>query len=132
LEISKGRRVSLQEIEERFAMEKKTDQSFLHPPRRASCFDIQMGACYFSGKGGHPKMIEIQDFSRKEKIRLMEAIWADLSKEEEELESPEWHREALRETEERLASGEEKLINWETAKALLLNRSQVEPAISSP
>ena len=77
-------------------------------------------------------MIEIQNLSRKEKIRLMEAIWDDLSKGEEELESPEWHREALRETEERLASGEEKLIDWETAKALLLNRLQGEPGISSP
>jgi hypothetical protein len=77
-------------------------------------------------------MIEIQNLSRKEKIRLMEAIWADLSKEEEELESPEWHRQALQETEERLASGEEKLIDWKTAKALLLNRLQGEPDISSP
>lgn len=66
-------------------------------------------------------MIEIQNLSRKEKIRLMEAIWADLSK-EEELESPEWHREALRETEERLASGEEKLIDWEAAKKELRKR----------
>ena len=67
-------------------------------------------------------MIEIQNLSRKEKIRLMEAIWDDLSKGDEELESPEWHREALRETEERLASGEEKLIDWETAKKELRKR----------
>jgi hypothetical protein len=67
-------------------------------------------------------MIEIQNLSRKEKIRLMEAIWDDLSKGDEELESPEWHREALRETEERLASGEEKLIDWETAKKELRER----------
>ncbi|MFP4584167.1 MAG: addiction module protein, partial [Desulfococcaceae bacterium] len=111
----------------------KTDKSFLHPPRRASCFDIQMGACYFSEEGGHPKMIEMQNLSRKEKnppngSHLCRSVQrADLSKEEGELESPEWHREVLRQTEKRLAAGEEKLIDWETAKALLLNRSQGEP-----
>jgi hypothetical protein len=71
-------------------------------------------------------MIEIQNLSRKEKIRLMEAIWADLCKEQEELESPEWHWEALRETEERLGSGKEKEIDWEEAKAELLKRFQKE------
>lgn len=53
-------------------------------------------------------MVEIQHLSRKEKIRLMDAIWDDLSKEEAELESPEWHRETFRETAERLGSGKER------------------------
>jgi hypothetical protein len=46
--------------------------------------------------------IEIKQLSREEKLRVMEAIWEDLSNEEEQVESPDWRKEALQETERRL------------------------------
>ena len=49
----------------------------------------------------------------------MEALWADLSRDEEALESPAWHADALRETAKRVASGEEKMLDWEQAKSKL-------------
>ena len=63
--------------------------------------------------------LEIQQMPRQEKLKLMEILWADLSRDEAELESPAWHAEALRETAERVASGEEKVLSWEQAKAEL-------------
>ncbi len=63
--------------------------------------------------------IEIQQMPRREKLRLMEALWADLSRDEAEVESPAWHADALRETSERVARGEEKKLAWEQAKAEL-------------
>ncbi|HXR03768.1 MAG TPA: addiction module protein [Verrucomicrobiae bacterium] len=63
--------------------------------------------------------LEIQQMPRREKLRLMEALWADLSRDEETLESPAWHADALRETAERVASGEEKMLDWEQAKSKL-------------
>lgn len=65
---------------------------------------------------------EIKNLSREDKLRVMEAIWEDLSKEGEEVGSPKWHREALKETEQRLKSGEEKTIDWPTAKKELRKR----------
>jgi hypothetical protein len=62
---------------------------------------------------------EIRQLPRQEKLRLMEALWADLSRDEAEVESPAWHADALRETSERVARGEEKSLNWEQAKAKL-------------
>lgn len=62
---------------------------------------------------------EIQQLPRQEKLRLMEALWADLSRNEAEVESPAWHADALRETAERAARGEEKILDWEQAKAKL-------------
>jgi len=56
---------------------------------------------------------------RAEKLRLMEALWVDLSRSEGEFESPTWHESALRETEQRVASGEEKAVDWEDAKRQL-------------
>ncbi|HIP83523.1 MAG TPA: acyl-protein synthetase, partial [Desulfocapsa sulfexigens] len=39
--------------------------------------------------------IEISHLSREEKLRVMQDIWEDLSKNELELESPSWHQDAL-------------------------------------
>ncbi|MCF7837705.1 MAG: addiction module protein [Candidatus Marinimicrobia bacterium] len=60
--------------------------------------------------------------SRTEKLRVMEAIWTDLSASDAELESPAWHADVLRETEERFSRGEERIVDWESAKRELRNR----------
>jgi hypothetical protein len=60
--------------------------------------------------------------SRLEKLSAMEALWEDLSRDEAALESPAWHAAALRETERRVAAGEEKALDWETAKKELRQR----------
>lgn len=65
---------------------------------------------------------DIQRLPRQEKLRLMEALWADLSREEQEYESPAWHGDALKETVVRLAAGKEQVLDWEDAKAKLRNR----------
>ena len=63
--------------------------------------------------------LEIQQMPRSEKLKLMETLWADLSRDEAEVESPAWHADALRETAERVARGEEKILDWEQTKAEL-------------
>ncbi|MBN1904561.1 MAG: addiction module protein [Deltaproteobacteria bacterium] len=65
---------------------------------------------------------EIGHLSREDKVRVMEAIWEDLSKEDEEIESPKWHQKALIETEKRLELGEEKIVDWSVAKKELRKR----------
>ncbi|MEI6606947.1 MAG: acyl-protein synthetase [Verrucomicrobiota bacterium] len=42
----------------------------------------------------------------------MEAPWDDLSHEGEEVDSPSWHEAVLRETAERVASGDEVPLDW--------------------
>jgi len=63
--------------------------------------------------------LEIQQLPRQEKIKLMEFLWTDLSRDEAAMESPAWHDNALRETAERRAHGEETLLDWEQAKEKL-------------
>ncbi len=53
---------------------------------------------------------------RLEKLRLMETLWSDLNRGGDELDSPEWHETALRETEKRVVSGQEQVLDWEDAK----------------
>ena len=56
---------------------------------------------------------------RSEKLRLMEALWTDLSLVEAGVDSPGWHGAALRETEARVSAGEEQQMDWDEAKRLL-------------
>ncbi len=46
----------------------------------------------------------------------MERIWADLLKDDENLEIPAWHLKELEETEKRIQEGTEHFQDWETAK----------------
>ena len=60
--------------------------------------------------------ILISQMSREEKLQTMEAIWADLSKEDTGVESPKWHGDVLKETAARMTSGQERITDWATAK----------------
>ena len=66
--------------------------------------------------------IEIRHLSREEKLKVMEAIWEDLSREDEAVDSPDWHQKELQETEQRLSSGQEKIVDWQSAKKELRAR----------
>ena len=51
-----------------------------------------------------------------EKLQAMEAIWDDLSRNGDEIESPAWHQQVLQERAARVRSGKEKFMDWDTAK----------------
>ena len=51
----------------------------------------------------------------------MEAIWEDITREDEEVESPTWHLGLLQETNQQLRPGEKKL-DWSDAKKKLRER----------
>ena len=61
----------------------------------------------------------LRQLSRNEKLKLMEALWEDLSRPDGEFESPAWHAKELAETEQRLAEGKEEVMDWEKAKERL-------------
>jgi len=67
-------------------------------------------------------IIEIKHLSREEKLMAMEAIWEDLLNEEEQIESPGWHKTMLQETEGRFSSGQERILDWPDAKKELRKR----------
>lgn len=67
-------------------------------------------------------MTAIKVLSVEQKLQVMEAIWQDLSGEEEAVQSPSWHQEALHETEERCKAGKEAVFDWADAKRELRKR----------
>lgn len=62
---------------------------------------------------------QILQLPKAEKLELMEVLWADLSKSAADFESPPWHEQALKETEQRLEAGKEEVLDWEVAKQTL-------------
>ena len=66
--------------------------------------------------------LTLSELSFTEKLNLMEALWADLSRNEQDIQSPPWHQEVLEERDKRVESGESKFQNWEDAKRELRDR----------
>jgi hypothetical protein len=60
--------------------------------------------------------LDMKKMSKVEKLRLLEALWIDLSVEEHDIVSPGWHEEALLEAERALAAGQSKFSDWNDAK----------------
>jgi hypothetical protein len=64
-------------------------------------------------------LTEIQQMPRQDKLRLLEALWTDLTRDEAAMESPAWHATVLAETEQRLADGKEQILDWDQVKTRL-------------
>lgn len=71
-----------------------------------------------------PVLLPLEKMSRDEKLRAMEAIWADLSRDEEQFDSPAWHEQALRETEKLVETGEAKFSDWDEAKKRMRSKAE--------
>jgi hypothetical protein len=59
----------------------------------------------------------LHEMTIQEKLAAMEALWEDLSRSSEAIESPEWHNEILDERRQRVADGTAQFEDWEKAKA---------------
>jgi hypothetical protein len=68
--------------------------------------------------------IDLQEMTTPDKLRLMEALWQNLSATAPEVTSPGWHGEILGERDRLAASGEETFIDWEIAKKQLREELQ--------
>jgi hypothetical protein len=63
-----------------------------------------------------PIDLPLQSMTREEKLRVMEALWEDLSRDESAIVSPQWHGEVLAETEQAVKDGRATFSEWDTAK----------------
>lgn len=60
--------------------------------------------------------VPLDRMSFPEKLRLLEALWDDLTRKPENFPSPAWHQDVLKECQRRAESGEERFSDWEAAK----------------
>jgi hypothetical protein len=64
-------------------------------------------------------MLNIENLTRTEKLRMMEVLWDDLAHDSETLSSPEWHAQALQEAERAHAENQAGFVAWDVAKKTL-------------
>ena len=69
-------------------------------------------------------VLPLDQMTIEEKLRAMEALWADLSRNADTYESPAWHADVLRERDQCIAEGKEPSADWEEAKRRLRERLQ--------
>ena len=60
--------------------------------------------------------LPLKEMSVREKLAVMEAIWDELSRTPENIESPAWHKDVLDERQQRIADGKSQFKDWESAK----------------
>lgn len=60
--------------------------------------------------------LPISELSLAQKLDLMEALWADLSRDDKNLESPAWHKEILEDRWKAFEAGKISASDWEEAK----------------
>lgn len=61
----------------------------------------------------------IEQMSWEEKLRTLEELWDSIAREGDRYESPPWHEQALKETQQRHESGAEQPMDWADAKRKL-------------
>lgn len=66
--------------------------------------------------------LPLDRMTKADKLRAMEELWADLSRDESQVESPAWHGEVLRERAEAVKSGREQFLDWDDAKRQLRDK----------
>jgi hypothetical protein len=66
--------------------------------------------------------LALEKMTITEKLRLMEGLWSDLRRDEDNLESPEWRGEILRGRAARVEQEKESFMDWETVEAQLRDR----------
>jgi putative addiction module component len=69
-----------------------------------------------------PFNLPLKDMSLHEKLSAMEALWEDLARTPDSIESPAWHKDILDERHQRVVDGASRFIDWETAKADIRNK----------
>ena len=80
---------------------------------------VQNASTYLDGMQAVP---DLKRMSVPEKLRMMEALWDDLCRAEEDIPVPDWHKAVLDERERQVADGRATFVDWEEAKERIANR----------
>lgn len=66
--------------------------------------------------------LPLDQMTIEEKLRVMELLWNDLTRHEEDFPSPAWHEEVLKKRDESTKGGKEGFVDWDSAKKALRDR----------
>jgi hypothetical protein len=67
--------------------------------------------------------LPLDQMSTEEKLAALEAIWGDLSRNEQQLPVPDWHKQVLDQRQRQIDRGEATFVDWEEAKRRIRERT---------
>jgi len=67
--------------------------------------------------------LQIDRMTLAEKLGAMEALWADLCRQEENIPVAQWHQDLLDERERLIEQGKATFVDWVTAKKRIAERT---------
>ncbi|MBN1647629.1 MAG: addiction module protein [Spirochaetales bacterium] len=65
--------------------------------------------------------LPLKNMTVEEKIIIMESLWDDLCKDQDQISSPDWHGSILKQREQQLKSGDDLFTDWQEAKENIQN-----------
>ena len=65
---------------------------------------------------------ELRLLPNSKKLRIIETLWADFAADDASFDSPAWHADELRKTEDDLKAGRVTAVDWNVAKQELRKR----------
>lgn len=66
----------------------------------------------------------IEDMTAIQKVELMEALWKNMSRNPENIESPTWHGEVLKQREEDVKNGTDYFMSLDEAEAYIREKTR--------
>ena len=70
-----------------------------------------------------PVELQIDQMTLEEKLRAMEALWADLCRQEENVPVPQWHKDLLDQRERLVKEGKAQFLDWQAAQRRISERT---------
>ncbi len=68
--------------------------------------------------------LPLNKMTKEEKLQVMEELWIDLTRNENDYPSPDWHKDVLELREKRVSEGKEGYLDWESEKKNLRKLSK--------
>ena len=68
--------------------------------------------------------LPLDKMTKEEKLQVMEELWVDLTRNENDYPSPDWHQDVLELREKRVLEGKEEYLDWESEKKNLRKHSK--------
>lgn len=66
--------------------------------------------------------LPLEQMTVEEKLQVMEEIWSALSRNQDQVPVPQWHKDVLDRREKLIEEGKATFVDWETAKKRIADR----------
>jgi len=91
--------------------------------RTPAILSVQSAVCWLKRRRPMTRIeLPLSEMTLAQKLDMMEALWADLSRDDKSVKSPPWHKAVLARREAAVRAGTQTFADWEEAKRRIRER----------